>query len=110
MPQRAGINLNLRYAHKPFTSVSLQVTRGPLLVSSEEGTMAVYQYLNEEHELAQVVVGGHRVDEVPPHDLRFFMASPEEEMEVYIKDRPRGSRRLVESDKAGELASRVRLM
>ncbi len=94
----------------PFTSVSLLVTWGAILVSSAEGTMAVYQYLNEEHELAQVVVGGHKVDEVPRNDLRFFMASPEEEMEVYVKDRPRGSRRLVESGKVSELASRVRLM
>ena len=72
--------------------------------------MAVYQYVNEEHELAQVVVGGHRVDEVPRHDLRFFMASPEEVMEVYVEDRSRGARRLVESGKVSELASRVRLI
>ena len=72
--------------------------------------MAIFQYVNEEHELAQVVVGGHKVDEIPPHDLRFFTASPEQEMEVYVKDRPRGSRRLVESGKVSELASRVRPM
>jgi hypothetical protein len=72
--------------------------------------MAVYQYANEEHELAQVVISGHRVDEVPRHDLKFFIASPEEEMEVYARDRSRGSRRLVESGKVAELASRVRLI
>jgi hypothetical protein len=94
----------------PFTPVSPLVTWGAMLVSSEEGAMAVYQYVNEEHELAQVVVDGRKVDEVPRNDLRFFMASPEEEMEVYAKDRPRGSRRLVESGKVSELASRVRLM
>jgi hypothetical protein len=42
--------------------------------------------------------------------LRLFMASPEEEMEVYARDRLQGSRRLVESGKVGEIASRVRLM
>jgi hypothetical protein len=72
--------------------------------------MVVYQYVNAKEKFAQVVVSGDKVDDVPPNDLRFFMASPEEEMEVYVKDRPRGSRRLVESGKVSELASRVRLM
>ena len=72
--------------------------------------MAIFQYVNEEHELAQVVVGGHKVDEVPRNDLRFFTALPEEEIEVYARDRPRGASRLVESGKVGEVASRARLM
>jgi hypothetical protein len=72
--------------------------------------MAVYQYVNAEPKFAQVVVSGDKVDDVPPNDLRFFMASPEEEMEVYVTDRLRGSRRLLESGKVSELASRVRLM
>jgi hypothetical protein len=72
--------------------------------------MAVYEYINKEHELAQVVVGGQKVDEVPLNDLSFFLATPEAEMEVYVEDGPRGSRRLVESGKVSELASRVRLM
>ena len=72
--------------------------------------MAIFQYVNEEHELAQVVVGGHKVDEVPRNDLRFFTALPEEEIEVYARDRPRGPSRLVESGKVSEVASRVRLM
>ena len=75
------------------------------------GAMAVYyQYVNEENGLAKVVVGGQRVAEVPPRDLRLFMASPEGEMEVYVKDNPQGSPRLVERGKVRELASRVRLI
>jgi hypothetical protein len=38
--------------------------------------MAIFQYVNEEHELAQVVVGGPEVDEVPRNDLSFFKARP----------------------------------
>ena len=72
--------------------------------------MAIFQYVNEEHELAQVVVGGHKVGEVPRNDLSFFKALPGEEMEVYATDRRRGPRRLVESGKVSEVASRVRLM
>ena len=72
--------------------------------------MAIFQYVNEEHELAQVVVGGHKVDEVPRNDLRFFTALPEEEIEVYARARPRGPSRLVKSGKVSEVASRVRLM
>jgi hypothetical protein len=72
--------------------------------------MAVYQYVNVERKFAQVVVGGDKVDEVPPNDLTFFVASPEDEIEVYTRDSERGSRRLVESGKVSKLASRVRLM
>ena len=93
-----------------FTSLSSLLTYGARLAPSEEGAVAIFQYVNEEHELAQVVVGGHKVDEVPRNDLRFFRALPEEDMEVYASDRPRGSRRLVESGKVSEVASRVRLM
>ena len=74
------------------------------------GEMAIFQYINEEHEVAQVVVGGHKVDEVPRNDLSFFKALPGEEMEVYARDRPRGPRRLVERGKVSEVASRVRLI
>jgi hypothetical protein len=35
-----------------------------------------YRCVNEELGLAKVVVGGQRVAEVPPRDLRLFMASP----------------------------------
>ena len=57
------------------------------------GEMAVYyQYVNEEDGLAKVVVGGQRV------------------AEVYVKDNPQGSPRLVERGKVRELASRVRLI
>jgi hypothetical protein len=79
------------------------------LLWSSPPRRVVYQYVNAEEKFAQVVVSGDKVDDVPPNDLRFFMASPEEEMEVYVRDRPRGSRRLVESGKVSELASRVRL-
>jgi hypothetical protein len=72
--------------------------------------MAVYQYVNAEQKVAQVVVSGDKVNEVPPNDLTFFVASPEEEMEVYARDSARGPRRLVESGKVSKLASRVRLM
>jgi hypothetical protein len=72
--------------------------------------MAVYQYVNEKREFAQVVVSGDEVDEVPPRDLTFFVARPEEEMEVYAKVRPGEPSRLVESGKVGKLASRVRLI
>ena len=72
--------------------------------------MAVYQYVNEKREFAHVVVSGDRVNEVPPNDLTFFVARPEEEMEVYSKNRPGGRGRLIESGKVGKLASRVRLM
>ena len=72
--------------------------------------MAVYQYVNAERNFAQVVVSGDKVDEVPPNDLTFFVASPEDEMEVYTRDTVRGSRRLVESGKVSKLASRVRLL
>ena len=41
------------------------------------GALAVYyRCVNEEHGLAKVVVGGQRVAEVPPRDLRIFTASP----------------------------------
>ena len=93
-----------------FTSASTLLTWCAGLVSSEEGEMAIFQYVNEEHELAQVVVGGHKVDEVPRNDLSFFEALPGEELEVYARDRPRGPRRLVESGKVSEVASRVRLI
>jgi hypothetical protein len=79
-------------------------------VKSEEGTVAVYQYVNVERKFAQVVVSGDQVDEVPPNDMTFFLASPEDEMEVYARDSGRGPRRLVESGKVSKLASRVRLM
>ena len=69
--------------------------------------MAFYQYVNDKHELAQVVVSGEEVDEVPRNDAKLFVARPEEKMEVYAKDRPRGLRRLVESGTVSELASRV---
>ncbi len=72
--------------------------------------MAVYQYVNDKHELAQVVVSGDKLDEVPRNDFKFFVARPEEEMEVYAKDHPRGLRRLIESGTVSELASRVRPM
>jgi hypothetical protein len=72
--------------------------------------MAFYQYLNNTHELAQVVVSGAKLNEVPRSDFKLFVASPEEEMEVYAKDHPRGARRLVESGRVSELASRVRPM
>ncbi len=82
-----------------------------MLVSSEEGrTMAIYQYVNTERKVALVVLSGDKVDEVPPDDLTFFVASPEDEMEVYTRDSVRGSRRLVESGKVSKLASRVRLL
>ncbi len=54
------------------------------------------------------MVGGAKLDEVPRDDFKLFVALPEEEMEVYAKDHPRGPRRLVESGKVSELASRVR--
>ena len=72
--------------------------------------MAFYQYLNDEHELAQVVVKGDKLDEVPRNDFELFVARPEEEMEIYAKDHPRGPRRLVESGTVSELASRVQTM
>ena len=72
--------------------------------------MAVYQYVNAERNFAQVVVSGDKVDEVPPNDLTFFVASPEDEMEVYARDSLSGLRRLVESGKVSKLASRVRLL
>lgn len=72
--------------------------------------MAVYQYVNEKRELAQVVVSGDKVREVPPNDLTFFVARPEEEMEVYARDPAGKLRRLVESGTVSELASRVRPM
>ena len=72
--------------------------------------MAVYQYVNEKREFAQVVVGGDRVDEVPPEDLTFFVAGPEDEMEVYARVRPGEPGRLVECGKVSKLASRVRLI
>ena len=72
--------------------------------------MAVYQYVNEKREFAQVVVSGDEVIEVPPNDLTFFAAHPEEEMEVYAKDPMGRLRRLIESGTVSELASRVRPM
>ena len=72
--------------------------------------MAIFQYVNAEHELAQVVVGGHEVDEVPRNDLSFSKALPGEEVEGYARDRPRGPRRLVEGGKVSEVASGVWLM
>ncbi len=50
------------------------------------------------------------MDEVPPNDLTFFVASPEDEMEVYVRDSLSGRRRLIESGKVGKLACRVRLV
>jgi hypothetical protein len=70
--------------------------------------VAVYQYVNYKRELAQVVVSGDGVIEVPPNDLTFFVARPEEEMEVYAKDPARRLCRLIESGTVSELASRVR--
>jgi hypothetical protein len=72
--------------------------------------VAVYQYVNETREFAQVVVSGDEVREVPPNDLTFFVARPEEEMEVYAKDPVGRLRRLVESGTVSELASHVRPM
>jgi hypothetical protein len=72
--------------------------------------MPVFHYVNEKHEFAKVVVSGDRVEEVGPKDLTFFVARPEEEMEVYAKARPGGPSRLVESGTVGKLASRVRLI
>ena len=72
--------------------------------------MAVYQYLNDKQKSAQVVVNGDTVDEVPPNDLTFFVASPEEEMEIYTKDSVKGPYRLVEGGKVSKLASRVRVI
>ena len=72
--------------------------------------MAFYQYVNDKHELVQVVVSGDELDEVPRNDFKLFVARPEEVMEIYAKDHPRGPRRLVESGTVSELASRVRPM
>ena len=72
--------------------------------------MAVYQYVNAERQSAQIVISGDKVVEVPPNDLTFFVASPEDEMEVHARDSARGPRRLVERGKVGKLASRVRPM
>jgi hypothetical protein len=54
--------------------------------------MAIYQYVNAERKFAQVVLRGDKVDEVPPNDLTFFVASPEDEMEVYVNDSANGPR------------------
>ena len=70
--------------------------------------MAFYQYVNDKHALAQVVVSGDKLDEVPRNDFKLFTARPEDAMEIYAKDHPRGPRRLVESGTVSELASRVR--
>ena len=70
--------------------------------------MAFYQYVNDKHALAQVVVSGDKLDEVPRNDFKLFAARPQDEMEIYAKDHPRGPRRLVESGTVSELASRVR--
>jgi hypothetical protein len=83
---------------------------GPILLSYEEGGMAVYRYVNAGRNVAQVVVSGDRVDEVPPRDLTFFVASDEDEMEVYARDSASGPRRLVESGKVSKLAARVRVV
>jgi hypothetical protein len=72
--------------------------------------MAFYQYVNDKHALAQVVVNGDKLDEVPRNDFKLFVARPEEEMEIYAKDHPQGPRRLVESSTLRELVSRVRPM
>ena len=72
--------------------------------------MAVYQYVNEKREFAQVVVGGDSVDEVPPEDLTFFVARPEDKMEVYARVSPGEPGCLVETGKVSKLASRVRLI
>jgi hypothetical protein len=56
------------------------------------------------------VVSGDKLDEVPRNDFKFFVARPEEEMEVYVMDHPRGPRSLAESGTVRELASRVRPM
>ena len=56
------------------------------------------------------MVSGDKVREVPPNDLTFFVARPEEEMEVYARDPAGKLRRLVESGTVSELASRVRPM
>ena len=72
--------------------------------------MTIYQYVNEKCEFARVVVSGNEVSEVPPNDLTFFVARPEEEMEVYARDSVGRPRRLLESGTVRELASRVRLV
>jgi hypothetical protein len=72
--------------------------------------VAVFQYVNAERQSAQIVISGYRVDEVPPNDLTFFVASPEDEMEVYARDSMSGPRRLVGSGRVSKLASRVRLL
>ena len=72
--------------------------------------MAVYQYVNTERKVALVVIRGDKVDEVPPNDLTFFVAAPEDEMEVYENDSANGPRRLIKSGKVSKLASRVRLV
>jgi hypothetical protein len=93
-----------------FLCVALLLTLRPILLTGEEGRMAVYQYVNAERSVAQVVVRGDWVYEVPPRDLTFFVASAEDEMEVYARDSARGPRRLVESGKVSKLASRVQMI
>jgi hypothetical protein len=70
--------------------------------------MAVYQFVNDQREFMQVVVSGEEVGGVPPNYLTFFVARPEEEMEVYAEDPVGRLKRLVESGTVSELASRVR--
>jgi hypothetical protein len=72
--------------------------------------MTLYQYVNDKHRAAQVVVGGNELGKVPPNDFKLFAARPEEEMEVYVKVSPRQPRHLVESGTVRELAVRVRLV
>jgi hypothetical protein len=38
--------------------------------------MSFYQYDNDKHELAQVVVSGDKLDEVPRNDFNFFCGEP----------------------------------
>jgi len=72
--------------------------------------MTLYQYVNDKHQPAQVVVGGNELGKVPPNDFKLFAARPEEEMEVYVKDSSKEPRHLVESGTVRELAVRVRLV
>lgn len=54
--------------------------------------MAFYHYVNNTHELAQVAVGGAKLDEVQRDDFKLFVALPDEEMEVYAEDHAAWSR------------------
>jgi hypothetical protein len=69
--------------------------------------MTPYQYVNDKHRSAQLVVGGNVLGKVPSNDFKLFAAHPEEEMEVYVKFSPREPRHLVESGTVRELAARL---